>query len=118
MNEARMFKYVLQPARRQMIQLPGHAIPRYVENQNDQLCMWVEVPVEPVTRKPYFTTARIFVVVTTGDQFHAEGKKYIGSAELGKWFVAHVYEQLEGFPDPIDNRVPEDWAQIKAETQQ
>jgi hypothetical protein len=114
MSESRVFKYTLEPERRQLVMLPRDAVPIHVANQNDMLCMWVEIPtVSRLARNP---VPRIFVVVTTGDQFHAEGKKYIGSAELGEWFVAHVYEQLKGYPDPIDQRVAEDWAQIKAET--
>lgn len=109
-----MFKYTLEPDRRQIVMLPSDAQPLHVANQNDMLVMWVEVPT--VSRLAKNPVPRIFVVVTTGDQFNPEGKRYIGSAELGQWFVAHVFEQLKGYPDPIDNRVPEDWAQIKAET--
>jgi hypothetical protein len=117
-SETRILKYTLEPDRRQLVMMPAEADPITVAKQNDMLVMWAEVPgVNWSVPRDYEcrSAPRVFVVVTTGDRFHAEGKKYIGSAELGQWFVAHVYEQLPGYPDPIDTRVPEDWAKIKAE---
>jgi hypothetical protein len=104
-----------------MIMLPANARPLSVACQQEQLVMWVQVPVGEDRQALGPLYPRIFVVVTTGDQYNDNGKAYIGSAELGKikneWFVAHVFEQLEKFVDPIDQRVPEDWAQIKDELQ-
>ncbi len=119
MRHHRIFKYQLEPNRRQLVYMPLGAKPLSVAEQNGMLVLWASVPVDPDTRKGTLSTPRVFVVVTTGDLFNDDGKTYIGSATLGKqgeeWFVAHVYEQEGGHQDPIDDRVSDDWAQIQSE---
>jgi hypothetical protein len=116
---SRIFKYELEPDRRQLIQMDRRASIIHVAEQYGRLVMWAQSYVDPISRQPYEVVPRVFVVVTTGDLFNANGKFYLGSATLGKqgeeWFVAHVFEQQQGHKDPVDDRVPEDWKQIKAE---
>src|SRR5258708_11195470 len=109
---ARIFKWVIEPERRQLLMVPNGTCFISVAAQYDQLVVWSEVP-QPVEGH----VPRVLIVVTTGDEFEAEGKLYIGSAILGKqgegeWYVSHVYEQCGGHLGPIDHRNDEDRKQI------
>lgn len=127
-SSVRIFKWVIEPERRQLLQVPIGTKFLSVARQNELLVLWGEVPSvgESVDSDGYGKVSgirvtshesRVLVVVTTGDEFETEGKEYIGSAELGKaeegqWYVAHVYAQQEGHKDPIDHRNHEDRSQI------
>jgi hypothetical protein len=106
----RVLKYVLQPERRQMIHMPLWAKPIAVAEQQEQLVMWVEVEEGDAEQ---WIEPRIFVVLTTGDRFEADGKHYIGTAILKGWYVAHVYEQEQGHPDPVDETRADDLKQLR-----
>jgi hypothetical protein len=110
----RIFKWEIQPERRQLLKVPQGTKFLTVDKQYDLLVLWGEAP-QPV----FGYEDRVLVVVTTGDEFESVGKTYIGSAILGKqgegeWYVSHVYEQHRGAHDPIDHRNDEDRATILA----
>lgn len=56
---------------------------------------------------------RIFRIVSTGEEFNAEGCEFIGTFVAEGWFVGHVFEQTEGNgPDPVSDRYAEDFREI------
>ena len=107
MTPIRIFKWTLEPERRQLLMVPEGTRWLSVANQLRQLVIWGEVPQPVTSHEP-----RILIVTTTGDEFKSQGKDYIGTVILDEWYVAHVYEQHQGHKDPIDHRNAEDRQQI------
>lgn len=103
----RIYKYTLEPDRRQLVMMPDGAKLLNVLVQNEYPVLYAEVDPEAEH------VARVFAVVTTGDYYDSAGKVYVGSVVLQDWFVAHVFEQPNGQADPVDTTRLEDFAQIK-----
>lgn len=124
----RIFKYPLEPERRQIVHMQRNARVISVMEQQSALVMYTEVPelgnrdfnsrwVDPLQKHedPYEMIPRVFVVLTTGDRFQGNGKAYIGTVTLGGWYVAHVYEQWNGYQDPVDETRKDDLIQLQRE---
>ncbi len=83
-----IFKFILFPSKSQTIELPIDAEILTVQNQNEEVCMWVKL--DPSAPK----INRTFAVFGTGWDINADSKlNYIGSVQLesGK-LVFHVFE--------------------------
>lgn len=55
----------------------------------------------------------IIRLVTTGENFNAEGAEYIGSVIIDGWFVGHIFDQPEGINDPSSDRFADDFRQLR-----
>ena len=112
MMATRIFKYPLEVIPRQMIQAPVGAQWLSVAEQDGQLVLWAVVDLK-MYLMPY-----IIRVQTTGDEINMDGKRYVGTAMLGKdgpWFVAHVFIQDENVVDLVDSRHRADFDDLRAE---
>lgn len=108
---ARVFKYPLQLEQREMLMMPVGAKILTVTMQNDMPVLYALVD------ESYPPCPRIIRTVTTGDEFDPTMSEYIGTIQAGSpsWFVAHVFEQFEGFGETPSTRWAEDFKQIREE---
>jgi hypothetical protein len=84
-----IWKYSLEDAGRQQIEMPEGARIISVQVQHGIPCLWAIVdPGKPAVR-------RTFHIIGTGNPFNAAPLAYVGSFQLlnGK-FVGHVFEEL------------------------
>jgi len=85
-----IWKYKLDPEK-EFIQMPKFAKILAVREQNDDICIWVEIPdsEEIVLEKRYFH------VFGTGHRIEEVNLVYYGTVQLaGGRLIFHVYEEL------------------------
>ena len=86
----KIYKYVLKPFHLTH-EIPGGGIIRYVAEQNDNICLWIEV--EPDAK----VETRRFVVFGTGHEIWYDQcqMNYVGTVKM-KYddLIFHVYEKL------------------------
>jgi hypothetical protein len=117
MPSARIFKYPLEVEHRVLVQMHKSAHVLWVAEQQSQLVLYAQVD----WPEPGPIEARVFQVVTTGDEYETTGKVYLGSAALSEWFVAHVFEYVSLTPihpdvvDVVDRRRTDDFLAIRQE---
>lgn len=98
----RIFKYPLEVEQRQLLHMPVGAQLVAVIEQQEMPVLYALVDEEAPHEQ------RIIRVVTTGEEFTAESR-YIGTAVLKGWYVAHVLELLpDARFDPLSDRFEED----------
>lgn len=86
-----IFKYKLQLAERQLIDMPEGAIMKSVEFQRSELCVWCEIPDDKAKK-----VARLIRIIGTGHPIdEAESLTFIGTVQqLGGSLVWHIFESL------------------------
>jgi hypothetical protein len=105
----RVFKYPLAIEQRELLHLPRDAKIISVVVQNGAPVLYALVD----ERMPL--EQRIIRVVTTGENFGGEDCVFIGTLQIGEWFVAHVFEQTGVSPDVRSTRFAEDFSDIQKE---
>ena len=113
----RIHKVELMPDTRQVIMMDPESEIVSLGVQYEHPVMWFSTP-WPAVNPP---VARVFRMMTTGDEYQPEGKVFIGSVTIKGWYVVHVWEQDINMllsvanGDPIDHRHDEDLIQIRKE---
>lgn len=86
-----IYKYTLRVTDEQEIEMPRGARILSVQNQREDICVWVDVDVDATP------TIRIFSVYGTGHELPGDISltgKFLGSVQLsGGSLVFHVYER-------------------------
>lgn len=87
----KIFKYPLALQDRQVIYLPEGAPILTVQEQRNELCLWVGVP-DNIEEHPL--QARAFNIYGTGHTLREKPQTYIGTAQTqDSTFVWHVFEE-------------------------
>lgn len=107
----RIFKYPLEVESRQILTMPIGARVLSIDEQNECPVLFALVDSEAEFEQ------RIFRVVSTGEEFNAEGSTFVATVILKGWYSAHVFEQpATGGPlDPVSDRFQEDMVQLRDE---
>ena len=84
----KIYKYPLQMADTQTVEMPEGAKLLTAQMQGQTLCLWALVDVEPELPKQN----REIEIIGTGNPFTEAPRRYIATAQSGQW-VWHVFER-------------------------
>lgn len=108
----RIFKYPIKLQSREIVMMPSGA-------EILSVCVQEEIPVlYAMVAEGNAPEPRIIRTVTTGEIFNDEWCYFVGTIQYGapKWFVAHIFVQLEmGQNDPVSDRFADDRRQVQEE---
>jgi len=87
-----IYKYTLRVIQStQTLMVPIHSEIRFVEEQNNIICIWMEVDLDETISVPFR-----FKVLATGEEFSVnEVEEYVGSVKLFNGAeIYHIYEAM------------------------